>query len=69
MLLMGLRLKEGINPKAYARLAGRELDRARLSTLLDEELLKEDIVSGHLAATLRGRRVLNAVIAALALAG
>jgi oxygen-independent coproporphyrinogen-3 oxidase len=69
MLLMGLRLKEGINPQAYARLAGRELDRARLSALLDEELLKEDIVSGHLAATLRGRRVLNAVIAALALAG
>jgi oxygen-independent coproporphyrinogen-3 oxidase len=69
MLLMGMRLKEGISPEAYERLAGRELDRAKLSALLDENLLRLDAASGRVAATDKGRRVLNSLIAALALPG
>jgi oxygen-independent coproporphyrinogen-3 oxidase len=67
MLLMGMRLKEGISPEAYARLAGRQLDQAQLSTLLGEDLLSLDTVSGRLAATDKGRRLLNSLIAAIAL--
>jgi oxygen-independent coproporphyrinogen-3 oxidase len=69
MLLMGMRLKEGISPEAYARLTGRPLDPAKLSLLCDENLLTEDPASGRLSATLNGRRVLNAVIASLAVPG
>ena len=69
MLLMGMRLKEGISPEAYARLTGRPLDQAKLSLLCDENLLTEDPASGRLSATLNGRRVLNAVIASLAVPG
>jgi putative oxygen-independent coproporphyrinogen III oxidase len=69
MLLMGMRLKEGISPEAYARLAGRKLDRAKLSTLIGNDLLSLDTASGRLAATDKGRRVLNSLIAAIALPG
>jgi putative oxygen-independent coproporphyrinogen III oxidase len=64
MLLMGLRLSEGIEPGRYARLAGRPLDPARLRDLVDEGLLAE-AAGGRIAATPQGRRVLNAVIAQL----
>jgi oxygen-independent coproporphyrinogen-3 oxidase len=69
MLLMGMRLKEGISPETYARLAGRELDRTKLSALIGEDLLSLDTASGRLAATGKGRRVLNSLIAAIALPG
>ncbi len=64
MLLMGLRLSEGIDPLRYARLAGRPLDASRLEQLIDAGHLVRD-PSGRIAATPHGRRVLNAVIASL----
>jgi putative oxygen-independent coproporphyrinogen III oxidase len=69
MLLMGMRLKEGISPDAFEKIAGRKLDRTKLSSLFDEDLLTRDPSSGRVAATLKGRRVLNVLIAALALTG
>jgi len=65
MLLMGLRLSEGIDPARYEQLTGRPLDADRLSRLIADSLLvgRPD---GRIAATAQGRRVLNAVIADLA---
>ncbi len=64
MQLMGLRLSEGIDPARYQRLAGRPLDADRLDRLIADGLLVHR-PGGHIAATSQGRRVLNAVIAAL----
>ncbi len=64
MLLMGLRLSEGIDPARYARLAGKALDASRLDQLIDEGHLARG-PGGRIAATPHGRRVLNAVIASL----
>lgn len=61
-LLMGLRLSEGIAPERFEALAGKPLDAVRLAPLIDEGLLarRQD---GRLAATAKGRLVLNAVVA------
>jgi len=64
MLLMGLRLKEGVDLHRYARLAGRPLDGARIAALEAEGLVRRS--GARLMATAQGFPVLNAVIAALA---
>jgi len=64
MLLMGLRLSEGIDAERYARLAGKPLDASRLDQLIAEGHLARS-ADGRIAATPHGRRVLNAVIASL----
>jgi oxygen-independent coproporphyrinogen-3 oxidase len=64
MLLMGLRLAEGIDADRYERLGGKSLDRRKIDSLISQGLLVED--GGRLAATAQGRLVLNAIIAALA---
>lgn len=63
MLMMGLRLAEGVDPRRYARLAGRPLPAARVAELVGLGLLRE--AGGRLTATGRGRAVLNAVLAQL----
>jgi putative oxygen-independent coproporphyrinogen III oxidase len=63
-LLMNLRLTEGLDLAAYRARWGTAPDEARISDLVNEGLLRLD--GNHLAATPRGRLVLNAVIAALA---
>lgn len=63
-LLMGLRIAEGIDLERYDDLADRGIDRARIADL--EALGFVDCRGSRLAATARGRRVLNAVIAELA---
>jgi oxygen-independent coproporphyrinogen-3 oxidase len=65
MLLMGLRLGEGIDPVRYGRLAGRPLAPGRVSELAEQGLLAIN-GDGRIAATAHGRRVLNAIIARLA---
>lgn len=65
MLLMGLRLTEGIDPARYTRLAGRPLDHSRI-TLLSEEGLLETMPDGRLRATRAGAVVLDALVADLA---
>jgi oxygen-independent coproporphyrinogen-3 oxidase len=64
-LLMGLRLAEGIDPKRYARLAGKPLD-ARRITHLHEQGAIETTANGRLRVTLAGFPVLDAVVADLA---
>ncbi|MDZ7710089.1 MAG: radical SAM family heme chaperone HemW [Roseovarius sp.] len=59
-LLMGLRLRDGIDMARYERLAGVPLDARRLDHL--EEIGMVDIAGGHLRATQSGRAVLNAVL-------
>lgn len=65
LLLMGLRLREGIEVDRYEGLAGRSLDRERLA-LLQSEKLVEPIGNRRLRATPSGMSVLDALVADLA---
>ena len=64
-LLMGLRLREGIDPERYRAFAGRRLDSRRVS-----DLVGDGLIAGHLGAriavTPAGFPVLDAVVADLA---
>ncbi len=64
-LLMGLRLAEGIDPRLFARIAGRSLDPRRLATL-NQEGAVEITPDGRLRVTPAGFPVLDAVVADLA---
>jgi putative oxygen-independent coproporphyrinogen III oxidase len=64
-LLMGLRLAEGIDPKRFARLAGRALDPKRIA-ILSQEGAVETTADGRLRVTPWGFPVLDAVVADLA---
>jgi putative oxygen-independent coproporphyrinogen III oxidase len=64
-LLMGLRLTEGIDPRGYARLAGRSIDPRRLA-ILNQEGAVEITPEGRLRVTPAGFPVLDAVVADLA---
>jgi putative oxygen-independent coproporphyrinogen III oxidase len=64
-LLMGLRLKEGIDPARYAAFTGRPLDEARIRTLEGHGFLARG-VDNRLAVTREGFPVLDAVVADLA---
>ncbi len=64
-LLMGLRLKEGIDPKRYTALAGRSLDPARVALLAEEGAISID-PDGRLRVTRSGFPLLDAVVADLA---
>jgi oxygen-independent coproporphyrinogen-3 oxidase len=65
MLLMGLRLREGIRPERYAAMGGRAFDPRRLANLLSEGFV-ERLVDGRLRATAPGWLVLDSVVADLA---
>jgi oxygen-independent coproporphyrinogen-3 oxidase len=64
-LMMGLRLREGIDPARYAALAGRPLDSGCVAGLVAAGLVAR-APDGRLAATPKGAPVLNAVVAELA---
>jgi oxygen-independent coproporphyrinogen-3 oxidase len=64
-LLMGLRLREGIDPQRYEALTGRTFEGARLQMLLDEGLIAQD-VTGRLSLTAKGFPLLDSVVAELA---
>ncbi|MCC8946200.1 coproporphyrinogen III oxidase, partial [Bradyrhizobium sp. Arg62] len=64
-LLMGLRLAEGIDPKRYAKLSGRQLDPHRIAMLREEGAIAVD-ADGRLRVTTSGFPVLDAVVADLA---
>ena len=63
MMLMGLRLEEGVSLSRYERLTGRALESARIDGLIrDGALMRHgDIVK----ATPEGRLVLNGVLGRL----
>jgi putative oxygen-independent coproporphyrinogen III oxidase len=65
MLLMGLRLAEGIDLDRYRRIAGRTLDPEQLADLVSHGMV-ERTVDGRLRATRAGFFVLDAVVADLA---
>ena len=65
LLLMGLRLTEGVDLARHARLAGQPVAPERIAPLVSDWLLVWT-PAGRLAATPRGRLVLNTLIAALA---
>ncbi|MGE0847598.1 MAG: radical SAM family heme chaperone HemW [Flavobacteriaceae bacterium] len=65
LLLMGLRLAEGIDPERFRRIAGRPLDPAAIRDLEAYGMI-ETTPEGRLRATADGFAVLNAVIADLA---
>ena len=62
-LLMGLRLREGIDPERYRALSGRPLDPRRIADLAGDGLLR---AGPRLAVTPEGFPVLDAVVADLA---
>jgi oxygen-independent coproporphyrinogen-3 oxidase len=64
-LLMGLRLKEGIDPARYAALSGRTIDPRRIAVLREEGAITVD-ADGRLRVTQAGFPVLDAVVADLA---
>ncbi len=65
LLLMGLRLKEGIDPQRYAGLALRALDPDRIEMLRGHGLV-ETTDGGRLRVTAAGFPVLDAIVADLA---
>jgi putative oxygen-independent coproporphyrinogen III oxidase len=64
-LLMGLRLREGIDPERYAALSGRAIDPRRIAVLREEGAITVD-ADGRLRVTQAGFPVLDAVVADLA---
>jgi oxygen-independent coproporphyrinogen-3 oxidase len=64
-LLMGLRLREGVDPKRFEALSGRPLDKRQISTLAREGFVAED-EAGRLRVTPLGAPVLDSVVADLA---
>jgi oxygen-independent coproporphyrinogen-3 oxidase len=63
-LLMGLRLREGVDRARFARLSGRPFDPARVETLEREGLI--EIVGKRLRVSGAGFPILNAIVADLA---
>lgn len=66
MLLMGLRLREGIDPQRHAKIAGNPISRDRIARLAADNLI-EMSDTGRLRATRSGALVLDAVVADLAM--
>ncbi|KAA2244347.1 radical SAM family heme chaperone HemW [Salinarimonas soli] len=64
-LLMGLRLREGVDPATYRALAGKPLDARRIADLVGDGLISHR-VGERLAVTPAGFPVLDAVVADLA---
>jgi putative oxygen-independent coproporphyrinogen III oxidase len=66
LLLMGLRLQEGIVLSRYEQMAGHRLDPGAVAGLCQQGLITCDQARDRLAATGEGRKLLNSVIAVLA---
>jgi putative oxygen-independent coproporphyrinogen III oxidase len=65
MLLMGLRLREGIDPRRYEWLSGRRFDERRIADLIAHGMV-ETLPDGRIRASRGGWFVLDAVVADLA---
>jgi len=64
MLLMGLRLREGLDLNRYRALSGRAPDPARIETLSDQGMI-EVPSAGKIRATAAGWPVLDTIVASL----
>ena len=65
MLVMGLRLAEGVDIRRFEALSGRKLDPRRIASLIEDGMV-ENAPDGRLRVTPEGFPVLNAVVADLA---
>jgi oxygen-independent coproporphyrinogen-3 oxidase len=65
MLLMGLRLNEGIVPERYALMSGRSFSEERVGFLMENGFIEKS-KDGRLRATREGWLVLDSVVADLA---
>ncbi|MGL5113793.1 MAG: radical SAM family heme chaperone HemW [Beijerinckiaceae bacterium] len=65
LLLMGLRLREGIDLSRYAAIAGRKIDPKRVGFLIEDGLV-EKVANDRLRVTPGGFPVLDAIVADLA---
>lgn len=61
-LLMGLRLREGIDPERLAAVGAVALDPDKIGELVASGHIEVDRVSGRIAATRKGRFILNALV-------
>jgi oxygen-independent coproporphyrinogen-3 oxidase len=64
-LLMGLRLREGVDPSRYASLSGREIDPDRIRSLVEDGFIEVD-QRGRLRVTPLGAPLLDSVVADVA---
>jgi oxygen-independent coproporphyrinogen-3 oxidase len=64
-LLMGLRLREGIERERFRSLSGRDFDAARVASLSEQGMI-ESTADGRLRVTSEGFPVLDAIVADLA---
>jgi putative oxygen-independent coproporphyrinogen III oxidase len=64
-LLMGLRLREGVDPRRFEKLSGREIDRDRIKTLVEDGFVELD-ARGRLRVTPMGAPLLDTVVADVA---
>jgi oxygen-independent coproporphyrinogen-3 oxidase len=65
LLVMGLRLREGIDPKRFAKLSGRRIEQGQIDELKRIGFV-ESLPNGNLRVTDKGWPVLDAVVADLA---
>jgi putative oxygen-independent coproporphyrinogen III oxidase len=65
-LLMGLRLREGVDPQRFALLSGRPLDPRQIRSLTADGFIAEDAASGRVRVTPMGAPLLDSVVADLA---
>ena len=63
-LIMGMRLSEGISLDRYEALSGKSIDTEIIDSLLNDNFITR--TSKNIAATQKGRRILNAIISKLA---
>lgn len=66
MLLMGLRLHEGLSLNALAARTSHRIEEETLASLTAEGLIARQEDDNRIAATPNGRLLLNAIIEALA---
>jgi len=64
-LVMGLRLREGIDPDRYSALCGRRISERQIATLKGYGFV-ETLANGNIRVTDKGWPVLDAVVADLA---
>ena len=64
-LLMGLRLSEGVDPRAFEKLSGRQIDPGRVQSLVDDGFVEWD-ERGRIRVTPMGAPLLDTVVADLA---
>src|SRR5579872_4520923 len=64
-LLMGLRLSEGVDPRAFEKVSGRAIDPDRIRSLIEDGFLERD-ERGRIRVTAMGAPLLDTVVADVA---